>query len=124
VTKGQGANMLKIGVKRRRTKAQIAEDKEEEVLKLSEQQEAIAELASLRRRVQEAEHAAANNVGAAKLMSHMINAGAVKQDGEEEIIVNAVGGVQRFGINEGLKEILYDNQENNDQLAEEQANQD
>ena len=113
--------MLKIGIKRRRTKAQIAQDNEEEVLKLSEQQEALAELARLRRRVQEAEHAAANNVGAAKLMSHMINAGQIKQDGEESIILNAVGGVQRFGVNEGLQEIIPHEEDGNDQLQDEQV---
>ena len=84
----------------------------------------MAELDNLRRRVQEAEHAAANNAGAAKLMSHMINANIIKQDAEESIIVNAVGGVKQFDVNEGLKEIVVDFQEDNDQLPGNQINSD
>ena len=67
--KGQGANMLKIGVKRRRTQAQIKSDKEDIVLEEIQQQEAMEELARLRSRVQEAEHQAATNKAAAELMS-------------------------------------------------------
>ena len=61
----------------------------------------MRELANLRSRVQDAEDRAANNAGAAKLMSHMINADIIKQDGQQQIIVNAVGGVQRFDVEEG-----------------------
>ena len=53
--KGQGANMLKIGCKRRRTKAQITSDKEDIILQEMQQDEAMEELARLRSRVQEAE---------------------------------------------------------------------
>ena len=62
----------------------------------------MRELANLRSKVQDAEHRAANNAGAAQLMSHMVNAGQIRQVGEQEIILNAVGGVQRFGVEEGL----------------------
>ena len=55
VTKGQGVNMLKIGVKRRRTKAQIEEDERLELEERERQQSALAELAELRSRVNEAE---------------------------------------------------------------------
>ena len=54
-------------------------------------------------------------------MSHMINAGQIKQDGEESIILNAVGGVQRFGVNEGLQEIIPHEEDGNDQLQDEQV---
>ena len=37
--------MLKIGVKRRRTKAQISDDKEEEMLKIQQNEERIIKLA-------------------------------------------------------------------------------
>ena len=41
-------------------------------------------------------------------MSHLINADIVKQDGEQQIIVNALGGVQRFDVQEGQQEIVVD----------------
>ena len=55
MVKGQGANMLKIGTKRRRTQAQIKEDEAEEIIKLEDHESKLAELANLRARVQEAE---------------------------------------------------------------------
>ena len=61
--------MLKIGVKRRRTQAQIKSDKEDIVLEEMQQQEAMEELTTLRRRIQEAENQAATNKAAAELMS-------------------------------------------------------
>ena len=51
VSKGQGANMLKIGVKRRRTKAEIEEQKQEEIRKEQKIVEELQELAGLRDRV-------------------------------------------------------------------------
>ena len=47
--------MCKVGNKRRRTKAQIKEDKRQAVLKEHEQKNAMNELAILRQRVQQAE---------------------------------------------------------------------
>ena len=51
MSRGQGANMLKIGIKRRRTKAQIEQDKEEVILRDLDQQEKMAELEDLRKRI-------------------------------------------------------------------------
>ena len=56
------------------------------------------ELASLRARVQEAEHQATTNKAAAELMSQMIVAGHVIQEADEQIVINAKEGVQRFGV--------------------------
>ena len=50
--------MLKVGCKRRRTKAQIVADKEDIVLQEMQQEEAMEELTRLRGRVQEAEQQA------------------------------------------------------------------
>ena len=52
--KCQSHNLCKIGVKRRRTKAQVKEDERLAVLKEQEQQEAMEELQMLRQQVQEA----------------------------------------------------------------------
>ena len=54
MVKGQSHNLCKIGVKRRRTKAQAKEEERLAVLKEQEQQEAMEELQMLRQQVQEA----------------------------------------------------------------------
>ena len=51
-------------------------------------------------------------------MSHMINAGQIRQVGEQEIILNAVDGVQRFGVQEGLQEVIPHQQDVNDEQPE------
>ena len=45
VSKGQGANMCKVGNKRRRTVAQIKEDERQQLLEEQEQKAAMVELA-------------------------------------------------------------------------------
>ena len=57
--------MLKVGSKRRRTKNEIEEQKQEEVLKQQKLEADLQELADLRARVHEAESRALNNEGAA-----------------------------------------------------------
>ena len=51
VSKGIAANMLKASSKRRRTKAQIKDDKERVLLEEAETQRKFAELAELRARL-------------------------------------------------------------------------
>ena len=70
--------MLKIGIKRRRTKAQIEQDKEEVILRDLDQQEKMAELEDLRKRILEAELIANTNKAAATLLSNMITNGTAK----------------------------------------------
>ena len=76
VTKGQGANMCKVGNKRRRTMAQIKEDKKQAILDEQEQNAAMAELASLRQRMAQAEQMALNNQASADVLNKMIKSGA------------------------------------------------
>ena len=78
MTKGIGANMLKCGSKRRRTKAQVKADKEEVALKDEQDARTIAELAQLRARVQGLEHEANQGKAASDLLSQIINAGHVE----------------------------------------------
>ena len=54
-SKGQGANMLKKSNKRKRTRAQIEEEKQQEVLKKQKLASDMAELATLRLRIEAAE---------------------------------------------------------------------
>ena len=57
--------MMKVGSKRRRTKNEIDEQKQEEILKQQKLEADLQELADLRARVHEAESRALNNEGAA-----------------------------------------------------------
>ena len=90
--------MLKIGSKRRRTKAQIANDNEQTLLMAQETAQNLQELASLRARIGDAEQKAETNKAAATLMSQLINAGHVRQDTENTIVINAANGEHRFGV--------------------------
>jgi hypothetical protein len=56
---------MKVGSKRRRTKNEIEDQKQEEVLKQQKLEADMQELADLRARVQAAEDRALNNEGAA-----------------------------------------------------------
>ena len=55
VSKGAGANMMKVGSKRRRTKNEIEEEKQEEIVKQQKLKADLEELANLRGRIQQAE---------------------------------------------------------------------
>ena len=90
--------MLKVGIKRRRTKAQIEQDKEEVILRDLDQREKMAELEDLRKRVLEAEQQAFNNKAAATLLSNMITNGTAKQTSGGSIVVNAKDGEQEFSV--------------------------
>ena len=90
--------MLKVGSKRRRTKREIEEEKEDEAVKQQKLESDMRELANLRGRVQQAEQQADSNKAAAELMSQMIQAGHLHQDANDQVVLNAEEGLQRFGV--------------------------
>lgn len=98
VTKGVSANLMKVGSKRRRTKAQIEEDKEEEIRKQDQAEADREELEALRSRVGMLEYEAGQGKVASQFLSQMINEGHVQQDTEHSIILHAAAGQHRFGI--------------------------
>ena len=98
MSKGIGANMLKVGSKRRRTKAQVKADKEAAALKDQQDASALVELTQLRARVQGLEHEASQGKAASNLLSQMISAGHVEQDSEQAFVVHANSGPHRFGV--------------------------
>ena len=92
--------MLKVGSKRRRTKAQVKADKEAAANKDVQDAQTIAELAQLRARVQGLAPEANQGKAASSLLSQLISAGHVEQDSEQTIIVHAKNGPHRFGVDE------------------------
>ena len=92
--------MLKVGSKRRRTKAQVKADKEAAERKDEQDASTLAELAQLRARVQGLENEANQGKAASSLLSQMISAGHVEQDSEQTIIVHAKSGAHRFGVDQ------------------------
>ena len=64
VSKGASANMMKAGTKRRRTKAQIKQDKADALLEEAENHRRLAELAELQAKVGLLEQEAANGKAA------------------------------------------------------------
>ena len=99
MTKGVSANLMQAGSKRRRTKKQIEEDKEEEIRKEQETRTGLAELAALRARVQGLEQQANQGKFASSLLSQMVSAGHIQQDSEDSVVLNAANGQHRFGVN-------------------------
>ena len=59
----------------------------------------MAELAELRSRVGHAQIQADTNKAAAEFMHQMINAGHIKMDSDNTIVLNAATGQHRFGVN-------------------------
>ena len=114
---------MKVGSKRRRTKNEIEDQKQEEVLKQQKLEADMQELANLRQRVQAAEDRALNNEGAAQLMHHMRDAGLVEPAGDNQINVNAPGGVRRFDVEAGLQDIVVDFQDDGNQIQQEPVQQ-
>ena len=75
--KGQSANMLKIGMKRRRTKAEIKAEKEEEALK---QQDIEAKLARLQEMEQQLGQLQQENEQAKDVINQLHAAGQIDID--------------------------------------------
>ena len=64
-TKGTGANLWKLGAKRRRTKVEIAEEREEERLRQEGVNRQAQQIEELTQRLQQLEEEKRNNDGAA-----------------------------------------------------------
>ena len=100
--------MLKKNTKRKRTRAQIEEEKQEEVLKKQRLAADMAELVTLRSRIEAAEQLARNNEAAAQVMHHLVNAGHVKQDFPNTVAINTSNGIQRFSAEGQEPEVQID----------------
>ena len=88
--------MLKTTSKRRRTKQQIEEDKQEELAKENAMRTHEAQVQELQAEKEQAQQAANSNRSAAILMSDLINAGIVKQVSGSSFIAQGPNGEQQF----------------------------
>ena len=70
--KGIGAHLLKVGVKRRRTKTQIDQDKEEALLKEQSASQALEQHAQLQNQLVQMEQEGENNRKAATILSELM----------------------------------------------------
>ena len=87
---------MKVGSKRRRTKAQIQADEQEVLKNEMETQQKFEELEMLRQRIGQLEQQADTGKAASNILSKMIASGVAAQDEDSNVIVNAVGGNQKF----------------------------
>jgi hypothetical protein len=83
--------MMKCGSKRRRTKDEISQAKEEEELRQGDTERKLEELAALKRREQEILEAEHNKNSATNILTEMINRG--------DAVMNSHGGVWIKGLN-------------------------
>ena len=90
--------MLKAKSKRRRTKRQIEEDKQEELDKENEYRSKVARLEMIELQLQASEEQVRVNRQAADLVSDMINAGVIQQESENTFVVANNNQEQRFDV--------------------------
>ena len=93
--KGRSANLMKVDTKRKRTKKETAEDKQEEIAKEVQAAANIAELSRLREKIRKLESESKKGKQAASIVNQMVGAGMVIQDGEDSIILNGNEGAQQ-----------------------------
>ena len=85
--KGIGANMLKVGVKRRRTKTQIDQDKEEAELRERAVNASLLENEQLKQQVEQMKQNVHSNSEATQILSDLMAQGLVQQDEQNNIVV-------------------------------------
>ena len=88
--------MMKDGSKRKRTKKQIKDDEEAKLEEETANRARAAKIEELEYQLQQAEHEAENNHGAAVLMSDLVNANIIKQKAENSYVVQGREGELAF----------------------------
>ena len=92
VSKGSGAHMLKVGSKRRRTKQQIADDKERADREKLDVEQKMAQYEALLAEKEKMEKLAKNNQGASDLLNGFIKEGSVWKDDAGNWVVTGAQG--------------------------------
>ena len=88
--------MMKDESKRRRTKKQIKDDEEAKLEEEHANRARAAKIEELEYQLQQAQHEADYNKGAAVLMSDLVNAGVIKQKAENSYVVHGHNGELNF----------------------------
>ena len=89
---------MKAGSKRRRTKRQIEEEKQEELAKENEYRSKMARLDMVEQELLASQEQVRVNRQAADLVSDMINAGVIQQETESTFVVANSNQAQRFDV--------------------------
>ena len=92
--------MLKTGSKRRRTKMEIIQDKEQEIAKENEYRTKMARLEQVESELLAVTQQAEVNKQAAVLVSDLINKGIVQQQADNTFVALSQEGPQRFDYDE------------------------
>ena len=85
--KGIGANLLRVGIKRRRTKTQIEEEKQEAELRERAVNESLVENEQLKSQLTQMQNQGQNNQKAADILSELLSKGLITQDDSGNIDV-------------------------------------
>jgi len=85
ISKGIGANLLKAGIKRRRTKAEVSQAKLEVELKEEAEAAKNGRIADLEARLAALQQEAERNSNAAAILHQMHEAGVIEQDGSGNV---------------------------------------
>ena len=88
--------MLKIGSKRRRTRQEIEEDKQNELEKENEFRSNQARITELEAQLAQMEQQAEHNRSAAVLVNDLMKGGVVKQKGGSSFVADGVDGPVHF----------------------------
>ena len=91
-SKGIGANMLKIGSKRRRTTTQIEDEKEEARLKQADVEAKLASMAAMQEEVARLTARAEQNQSASDILNDLAR--------KQKIVINSIGDVLVPGVDD------------------------
>lgn len=94
--KGTGANMLKAGIKRRRTTRQIDDEKAEAIIRQREIDEKLAKIDKIQEQLKAAQEEAAQHKAATEILTQMHQRGEVQMDenGNVQVIPQVIDGSQ------------------------------
>ena len=87
-TNGVGVNLLKIGAKRRRTKHEIQEEKDEELAKEQAIQEKLSMFEQMQQKITQLEESQVSNSNASTILRDLMNTGDIVQDGQGNLVVS------------------------------------
>ena len=97
-SKGVGANLCKVGSKRRRTRQEILDDREEGQLKKEGVEQKLAQIDALTQRCAELEQRAQGNAAADMILRDMISKGQAVMDEQGNVTIPQFEGPQAHQV--------------------------